>query len=483
MNDNWIEIVETLQPYVKCSSTEPKYQQEIENCLKFLGWRSSNKTMQSQVTINIGHKNSIRPDIVLYKNGIPVLPIEIKRPNNICNIKQESQLMSYMRQLRLNIGLYIGENIQLYYDNPNDFDSPISVFKVEFCEDDANGDVFCEMLSYVKFDITSLEDFCKERYNQIIARNNLQQRLNEFFFSGNAIKNIITLIKEKFTKEGFEDEVLNAELSKLDINVNWKENLNLSQVIVASSSALEDTDKNQDAYFSFDGIIFHCKRRFVLELIKYYVRNNPNVSLEELERQFPAELHTKSLGVIRTLSSVKERIISRPDLQKRYFLKENEIITLSDGTKVVVNNQWGTLFPRFLKKAKSLYHVTSRADKNGVVNILVAENESLHKRPASKLRLSYGDGSIIMEHDSVSTFKVFIENIGVARVAALNMRGRKNTPLVSKQLSEEYRKFQHPMSNGYFLLLNHSTESLKRLVEEIALKLNIVVSVDIVPKQ
>mgnify|MGYP003502502298 CR=1 FL=1 len=483
MNDNWIEIVETLQPYVRCNSTEPKYQQEIENCLKFLGWRSSNKTMQSQVTINIGHKNSIRPDIVLYKNDIPVLPIEIKRPNNICNMKQESQLMSYMRQLRLNIGLYIGENIQLYYDNPNDFDSPVCVFKVEFRKDDTNGDIFCEMFSCGKFDTTSLEYFCKERYNQIIARNNLQQRLNEFLFSGNATKNIITLIKEKFTKEGFEDEVLNAELSKLDINVNKKENHNLSQVIVTSSSPLEDTDKDQDAYFSFDGIKFHCKRRFVLELIKHYVQNNPNVSFEELEIQFPAELHRKSLGVVRTLSSVNDRIISQPDLRKRYFLKENEIITLSDGTKVVVNNQWGTLFTKFLEKAKSLYHVTSRVDKNDMENISVVENESMQKRPANKLRLSYGDGSIIMEHDSVSTFKVFIENIGVARVAALNIRGRKDTPLISKQLREEYRKFQHPMSNGYFLLLNHSTESLRRLVEEIALKLNIIVSVAVVPKQ
>ena len=78
MNDNWIEIVETLQPYVKCNSTELKYQQEIENCLKFLGWRSSNKTMQSQLTLGFGAGNTLRPDITLYKNGIPVLPIEIK---------------------------------------------------------------------------------------------------------------------------------------------------------------------------------------------------------------------------------------------------------------------------------------------------------------------------------------------------------------------------------------------------------------------
>lgn len=198
MNYNWIEIVETLQPYISSNSAEIKYQQEIENCLKFLGWRTSNKTMQSQVTINIGHKNSIRPDIVLYQNDVPVLPIEIKRPNNICNNKQESQLMSYMRQLKLNVGLYIGENIQLYYDNPDDLDSPISVFKVEFREDDTNGDIFCEMLTNGKFDKNKIENFCKEHYNQIIARNNLQQRLNEFLSNSNAIKNIEALIKDKF---------------------------------------------------------------------------------------------------------------------------------------------------------------------------------------------------------------------------------------------------------------------------------------------
>ncbi len=66
MNDNWMEIVYTLQPYIECNSIEPKYQQEIENCLKFLGWKSYNKTMQSQVSINIGNNNSIRPDIVFY---------------------------------------------------------------------------------------------------------------------------------------------------------------------------------------------------------------------------------------------------------------------------------------------------------------------------------------------------------------------------------------------------------------------------------
>ncbi len=51
MNENWKEMVDTLRPYVDGNPTENEYQHEIENCLKFLGWKISNKTMQSQVTI------------------------------------------------------------------------------------------------------------------------------------------------------------------------------------------------------------------------------------------------------------------------------------------------------------------------------------------------------------------------------------------------------------------------------------------------
>ena len=70
MKDNWYEIVETLQPCIANNTIESEYQKKIEGCLKILGWKSSNKTMQSQIDIRIGNNNSIRPDIVLYKNNI-----------------------------------------------------------------------------------------------------------------------------------------------------------------------------------------------------------------------------------------------------------------------------------------------------------------------------------------------------------------------------------------------------------------------------
>ena len=87
------------------------------------------------------------------------------------------------------------------------------------------------------------------------------------------------------------------------------------------------------------------------------------------------DYNLKVLGVIRTLIEVQEKIKSHPDLKKRYFLKPDEVILLADGTKIVVNNQWGTLFPRFLEAAKKLYQVTNDSESN---------------TPISRLKITFG---------------------------------------------------------------------------------------------
>ena len=227
MNENWPEIVETLIPYFETNSVEGDYQREIENCLKFLGWKKTNGTMVSQYTLPIGNSNSIRPDIVLWRKNehdtqSPVLPIEIKRPSNIQNERQENQLMSYMRQLKLNVGLYIGEKIQLYYDIPNDGENPICVFTAEFKKEDVNGSIICDLLTYDKFNLEKIETFCNEQYKKIQARNNLHRRVSEFLSEGNGVKNMISLLKDKFTAEGFEESAINEEFANLTLTVHYE---------------------------------------------------------------------------------------------------------------------------------------------------------------------------------------------------------------------------------------------------------------------
>lgn len=72
--NNWDEIVDILSIYITNDTSEGNYQREIVNCLRMLGWRSKEGTLKEQVTLHIGNNNSIRPDIVLYKDNLPVLP-------------------------------------------------------------------------------------------------------------------------------------------------------------------------------------------------------------------------------------------------------------------------------------------------------------------------------------------------------------------------------------------------------------------------
>ena len=231
MNENWFEIIQMLKPHFYNNSTEDIYQKEVESCMQILGWKRYNNSLQTQCSIPIGNNNHIRLDILLSKNNIKVLPIEIKRPSNLCNERQEQQLMSYMRILRLNVGLYIGEEIRLYYDNPNDSLDAICVFSSKINTESKNGAKLCELLSYSHFESEKLELFCKEQYNNIQAQKNFQKYFADFLSLDNAEKNMISLIKEKFINEGYEETIIDNELKYIQLSVSYTPKGNITPVI------------------------------------------------------------------------------------------------------------------------------------------------------------------------------------------------------------------------------------------------------------
>jgi hypothetical protein len=104
--------------------------------------------------------------------------------------------------------------------------------------------------------------------------------------------------------------------------------------------------------YSFNGRVYN-KRRIVLAIIKQYLINNPNVGYSELERGFPRKLQG-SLGVFARLDEAKAIEVSSK--QPRHFLKERELLTLKDGTKIAVCTQWGANLniENFLGRAKEL---------------------------------------------------------------------------------------------------------------------------------
>lgn len=367
--NNWNIIVDILFSNIDIS--EEIYQREIVACLKMLGWSSKEGTLKEQVALHIGNNNSIRPDIVLYKDKQPVLPIEIKRPTNISSSKEEKQLMSYMRQLKLNVGLYIGNNIQLYYDNPSDLDLPVCVLKAEFTENHENGISLCKILNHNTFNLSELETFCKERYENIVTKNYLQNKLNNFLSIENIDKNIKTLIKNKFIAEGFDEEILEKELENFYIEIKSNNIIsslpNINQTISKSYRQNNNINVNKaNTQFSIDGINYFGVGPFVHHVVKQYVTDHPNITFEELKNVFPPHLSQGKNGVIMTLSSFEKILLNQPDSERRFFYKKDRIILLKDNTAVVVFSQWGNsgylkqYFQGFLKHIESFYKVYQR---------------------------------------------------------------------------------------------------------------------------
>lgn len=218
MENRWNTIVNNLRRSKQKNVDEDTYQDTIECQLQLLGWFDG---IESRPSLPNGASKSLIPDIVLNKDNHRVLPIEIKRPNNTLNERQSCQLSSYMRRLRLSLGIYIGENIQLYYDTPEDDNDAISVCTIELEENNPLGRKICNLLAFDNFDTRTLEDFCIEQLRMKNARNDFRKRIQEYVSPQTASQNISELLKEKFLAEGFDSIIIDTELKKLSINVDY----------------------------------------------------------------------------------------------------------------------------------------------------------------------------------------------------------------------------------------------------------------------
>jgi len=113
--------------------------------------------------------------------------------------------------------------------------------------------------------------------------------------------------------------------------------------------AVKPTGKKDGSCFELNGQ-FHGKGRAVHAVLKNMVLKNPEITLSELEALFEGIAKNK-YGVCKELSVAKELSTKF----KRFFLREDDIIKLKDGTKVAVSKEWGsTNMPGFVEKARTL---------------------------------------------------------------------------------------------------------------------------------
>ena len=95
-----------------------------------------------------------------------------------------------------------------------------------------------------------------------------------------------------------------------------------------------------------------CKNRCVHHVVKTYLNYMKDLTFSDIKEAFPKELQG-SYGVIASIEELKDRIFKNKTEKERWFLKENEILETSDGTKFAVCSEWGNNFTSFQDHIKN----------------------------------------------------------------------------------------------------------------------------------
>lgn len=342
MIDKWNQFVYDLCDAKNRNVDENEYHRLIEIQFQLLGWAKYKGEICHKPNIPIGNNNFIQPDILIKKDDEELFVIEVKRPMHIISIREKQQLESYMRQRKIKVGIYIGEHIEIFYDKPTMTDT-ISILTIELELDNKLGEVFVELFSKDIFSKDKLYVYCESRVAKAIRQEELDKAKKHIINNAQKIVNdcLAQYLKTDYETSFSDDEIKNV-LSELIITINPKHNQitipNQTPIVNDSSRSLSNSvtkPSEKPAKYSFNGGPFLAANRFVLEVVRGYVKSHPELTYKELERIFPAELQGSS-GVIRTLEYLRIKNYKG----QRFFEDRNSIMRSADGIEFAVCTQW-----------------------------------------------------------------------------------------------------------------------------------------------
>ena len=368
MQETWKGFVYPLIEDKRLDVEEETYHRHIENQLMLLGWEPWKGEIIHKQSLRIGNRNRMEPDILVARDGEYQFVIEVKRPGNTQTKEEITQLESYMRQLRLDVGIYVGEYIELFYDKPNS-NHVVSVFRLAIDLEEKRGTRFVELFSKEKFTKAEVVAFCEERLQEMERQASLNKIKESLIANAQTqiAESLLPYLMEKYGG-GFSEEDMRGMLSRLHFSIN-AENSVLPQTQqeikqdITNKIAPETTKKREYDYteYSIEGGQFLGKNKFVYAAVSLYVKQHPNATFADLEKAFPPELQG-SFGVIRTMEYIKEKNYNG----RRYFKEPEYVLHSGDNIPFAVSTEWGKgNIEKFVKAVKQLgYHVETTADAN-----------------------------------------------------------------------------------------------------------------------
>jgi len=228
--DRWNGICDLLSERIKQDISEELFEKNVILALTVLEWKTYQGNIEVRPSYPIGAAKSLIPDLIVKDDDKHKLfVIEIKQPAVHLSKRIQHQLFSYMRQLKLEYGILIGQVIQIFYDgNLIIHDEPVLLETIAFEKNSPRGIQFAGLFSKDGYNAESLREYTLWAIQQIRRAENYKLLLQKIT-SDQYIKAVCNLIKQNLAGD-YEEELLDSVLSGVDVNIRIKENDN-SRVI------------------------------------------------------------------------------------------------------------------------------------------------------------------------------------------------------------------------------------------------------------
>ncbi len=320
---SWSKICDILEKYAN-RENEMAYQKSIIDLLleTNLGWHKDQ--IKEQPSMQLGSTKRLVPDVVITKDSRNKFIMEVKVPSHVRTQKDIDQLISYMKQLETPVGIYVGKELEVYFKNIGDGSDPKLVMHLEFKPGDEHSEDFMTLFSEPGFTIHKVIDYLKEYEKNLVYESKVNDLISHIL-SPDFREELKMIISTHFSNRG--DDVVKAALEtiKFDINKSCEAQELTDSTNTPFQSCL--SPQNKDQRIRHKGRNNGIVQRYAYDLIKQIIKKNPTLNF----RQMYAIFNRKNR--IEDITQVKD--------ETRWFMDEEDIIQIADGTKIVVSNQWG----------------------------------------------------------------------------------------------------------------------------------------------
>ncbi len=347
MKDLWNEICYDLSDCKRRNVLEKEYENTIVQCLAILGWKKYLGEITTQYPIQVGHETKLA-DIVVSSNGTEQFVIEVKKPGHIICPEDERQMFSYMRLLKHQVlfGLYIGDDIRLYYDDKSSQEFPEPLFVVDITKDNPNGVQLVELFVKEAFDVEKLQEFCRLKKEEI----NLEQKVKEETArlladkDGNILKQ---LYKEHCINIGLYKDFAERVLENISVMVlSEGTSPHVMSALYGHGDSLErvrsdkgkgEQSKKRRSYkFNFNGVECKNSNTLAFAIAKQFINDNPKLIYDDLCKNFPKCARLITLADYERL----EKTSNDQNISKRWFLQPDELFCSSDNVYFAIPKGW-----------------------------------------------------------------------------------------------------------------------------------------------